>query len=119
MQITYDDSSGETTESDDESCDLNHDDYEETYDDEWNKEYFKPNEGLFGAKYRLCKRLFTHEPKAMCIMPSLSTPAYVCIGRRYKCKQAVYSECYKSKIGSEGRPKRKRKCRQVIVDHGK
>ena len=46
MDETNGDSGGETTESEDASCDLNHDDYVGNYDEEWNKEYFKPQHYL-------------------------------------------------------------------------
>ena len=48
FQATNDsDSDGETKESEDKSCDMEHDDCAGNYDEEWNREYLKPNAALF------------------------------------------------------------------------
>ena len=49
------------------SCDFNHYDYVGNYDEEWNKEYFKPNGALFGAKCRLCNLPYCYQQKKIAL----------------------------------------------------
>ena len=74
-------SNGENTESEDKSCNMEHADYAEICDDEWNRDYFKPKAVLFGAKCRLCQIEFVHKPNDKYIAPKVSHPTWICIRR--------------------------------------
>ena len=87
----------EDTDSED-SCTYNHKEYHTGYKREDDKRYWKEGAELFGTKCMDCMKTISEKETCNCIVPSLTNPIHICLGRnKYNCHHCYCNSCYRIK----------------------